>query len=101
MPQTWDMTHGTWCVSPWLAPGRAGQASSQFNIIDDKNWAASNEYLHPRDGEHVGEHRQVQDEVIVVPIVSVPVVNGAGCSTRFQTEPSLECKLQYLIIEKM
>ena len=33
---------------------------------------------HGCDGEHVGQDDQVEDVVVVVPEVAVPVVNGAG-----------------------
>ena len=38
-------------------------------------------YLHDRDGENVGKDDQKDDIVVIVPKVSVPVVNGARCST--------------------
>ena len=62
-------------------------AIGQVNIIDDKNWTF-NDYLHHGDGEHVGADRQVQDEVVVVPVVAVPVVDGAGGPAGLQTKPA-------------
>ena len=43
--------------------------------------------LHDADGEHVGKDDQEDDIVVIVPEVPVPVVNGARCSTWFQTKP--------------
>ena len=39
---------------------------------------------HGGDGDHVGHDDQVEDVVVVVPEVSMPVVNGAGCTTRLK-----------------
>ena len=45
-------------------------------------------YLHGRDGQHVGEDDQIDDKVVVVPKVPVPVINGARRTTRLQTIPT-------------
>ena len=39
---------------------------------------------HGCDGEHVGQDDQVEDVVVVVPEVAVPVVNGAGGAAGLQ-----------------
>ena len=38
-------------------------------------------YLHARDREQVGKDDQEDDIVVIVPEVSMPVVNSARCST--------------------
>ena len=44
-------------------------------------------YVHDRDGQHVGKDDQEDDIVVIVPIVAMPVVNGARCPTWLQTIP--------------
>ena len=55
---------------------------------DDQGDGLVQGYLHGRDGQHVGEDDQIDDKVVVVPKVPVPVINGAGRTTRLQTIPT-------------
>ena len=45
---------------------------------------------HGRDGDHEGHDDQVEDVVVVVPEVAVPVVNGTGSTTGLQCVPTWE-----------
>ena len=43
------------------------------------------EYLHSSDWDNISHNAQIQDIIIVVSVVSMPIVNGTGSTTRLQT----------------
>ena len=79
------MTSAGW--PPWSGSGSRSSGTGTAWQEDVRD-AQEHGDLHDADGEHVGKDDQEDDIVVIVPEVSMPVVNGARCPRWLQTIPA-------------